>query len=390
MSWEVAKAAVDDFLSHCALSEKSAPLDEPPVTYAQVVEQYRLLARPVRRVSIGFYGGEPLLNFPVVRRCTEYVLERTGGKDIGFHISTNGYLLRGEVADFLGRNRFHVRVSLDGPPAIHDRQRRTVEGSPTWTVVMANIREFRAKYPERGASLGAILEATLDVDAALKSLATAPWMAPHQRITVAIASEPYPGYYKAAAGTGEDAGATHVFRAYMENLVKGRLNLVLDDRELWLQQSMFSRTFKSLHTDRWRCAAARRDSHPMMPNGPCIPGLQKVFVSVDGEYSICEKANCRGYELGNVRSGVDYDKAFRILDEFVHYTREQCACCWCLPICSVGCYVAVAGIRGGKAKGTKAMKEQACARCREYIHEKIVEYCSILEKNPAAFDFYEL
>ncbi len=390
MNWETAQAAIDDFFRHCKASERPPELDMPVITYDQAMERNRRLASANPRFHIGFYGGEPLLNFPLIRRCTEYIEERMGGKQVTLGVTTNGYLLQGEVADFLGAHKFIIRVSVDGPPSVHDKQRRTAAGASTWAIVMDNVRAFTAKYPDCMPSLGATLGPTVDVAETLRSLATAPWIAPCQGVRVALAEEPYPGYNQAVAGTEDFAHKEELFGRYVRNLVNGRFNLVLDDRELQLQQNMFNVVFRGLHTNRWRCAAARRGSHSLMPDGPCIPGLEKVFVSVDGHYHLCEKADGPDYEFGNVFTGLDTDKAYEILAEYVDYTREQCASCWCLPICPVGCYVSVGRMLGSKNRVTKAMKEEACGLSRENMHEKIVAYCAILEKNPEAFDFYGL
>lgn len=76
-----------------------------------------------RHVEIDFFGGEPLLNFPVVRDTVRYARGRAeaAGKQVGFTVTTNGLLLAPEVRRFLLENEVNVVLSLDGRPEVHDR-----------------------------------------------------------------------------------------------------------------------------------------------------------------------------------------------------------------------------------------------------------------------------
>lgn len=82
-----------------------------------------------RNLEVDFFGGEPLMNFDVVRKTVEYgrSLEKKHNKNIRFTITTNGLLLNQEILDFINREMNNVVVSIDGRPEIHNRMRRTVK-----------------------------------------------------------------------------------------------------------------------------------------------------------------------------------------------------------------------------------------------------------------------
>lgn len=85
--------------------------------------------------SIIFYGGEPLLEFDLLRE----LVERSAG-EVDYALVTNGTLLDDEHAEFLSEHEFNVSVSVDGPPEMHDRMRTASEGGATFEDVSEGIR----------------------------------------------------------------------------------------------------------------------------------------------------------------------------------------------------------------------------------------------------------
>jgi uncharacterized protein len=95
-------------------------------------------------ISVNFYGGEPLVNFPVLRQITLDLLRRgeTLGKSFRFAIDTNGSLLQGKTVPFLAQHFSHVGVSLDGREEIHNAQRPGKHGERTWRRIVKNLDQF--------------------------------------------------------------------------------------------------------------------------------------------------------------------------------------------------------------------------------------------------------
>lgn len=93
-----------------------------------------------------FFGGEPLLNFEVVKKTVEYANEKAKalGKKFLFTMTTNGVLLRGEIADWLNENMENVVLSLDGRKEVHDEVRKTVNGKGSFEVIIENFKNFVA------------------------------------------------------------------------------------------------------------------------------------------------------------------------------------------------------------------------------------------------------
>lgn len=98
----------------------------------------------VESICVHLYGGEPLLNFAALEalaaRAANYPPER-----FSFAITTNGVCLSDRALELLDAGAFAVVLSLDGPPEVHDRCRRTAAGEPTHTRVMACLEALRAR-----------------------------------------------------------------------------------------------------------------------------------------------------------------------------------------------------------------------------------------------------
>jgi uncharacterized protein len=103
-----------------------------------------------KNLDIGLFGGEPLLDFPIVKETIheakthpDYTKDR-----VSFSLTTNGTIFSDEIATFLRENRVRVCISCDGPADIHDRFRRTRDGLPTASLVEKTICQAIAVLPE--------------------------------------------------------------------------------------------------------------------------------------------------------------------------------------------------------------------------------------------------
>lgn len=125
MSWDVAKAAVDYLIRTSA-------------------------GRP--SLHITFFGGEPLLNYPIIQQVVRYCSEVLPlvKKTVTFELVTNGTLLTREVVDFLVANRFLLFVSIDGPRAMHNYNRPALNGEDLYDTILRNALYANEQYKAHG------------------------------------------------------------------------------------------------------------------------------------------------------------------------------------------------------------------------------------------------
>lgn len=114
------------------------------------------LQSPAKHLQFEFQGGEPLLNFDIIRFIVEYSQSQHSGKSISYSIVSNLSLINEEIADYIIRNRISVSTSLDGSVTVHDQNRPTKDGTSSHQKAEEGIRYLQGK----GVHVGAILTTT--------------------------------------------------------------------------------------------------------------------------------------------------------------------------------------------------------------------------------------
>lgn len=76
------------------------------------------------RIVVSFYGGEPLLEFDLIKKCVKYIKLQMEGRTVTFSFTTNGTLLTKEKLEFLIEHDFRITISIDGPEKIHNKHRK--------------------------------------------------------------------------------------------------------------------------------------------------------------------------------------------------------------------------------------------------------------------------
>lgn len=97
-----------------------------------------------RNLEVDFFGGEPLMNFEVVKQLVEYArsIEKQHNKNFRFTLTTNGLLIDDDVIDFANREMSNVVLSLDGRKEIHDRYRVDYAGNGSWDRIVPKFQRL--------------------------------------------------------------------------------------------------------------------------------------------------------------------------------------------------------------------------------------------------------
>lgn len=100
-------------------------------------------------LRISFFGGEPLLNFPLIKNVVEYAKKKAEmvNKTVTFDINTNATLLTDEIINYLKRENIKPIISLDGPPEIHNKQRPLKNGCESHNIIISYINRLVTECP---------------------------------------------------------------------------------------------------------------------------------------------------------------------------------------------------------------------------------------------------
>ncbi|MBR5561122.1 MAG: thioether cross-link-forming SCIFF peptide maturase [Clostridia bacterium] len=294
-----------------------------------------------RNLEVDFFGGEPLMNWDVVKRLVEYArsVEETRGKNFRFTLTTNGVLINDEVIDFANREMSNVVLSLDGRKEINDRTRVDYAGNGSYDRIVPKFQKLVAArggkdYYMRGTFTHANPDFTKDVfhmaDLGFTELSMEP--------VVCAQDDP-------AALTPEDL---EVVKQHYEILAEDMLRRQKEGKPITFYHYMLDLT-----------------------SGPCIykrisgcgSGTEYMAVTPWGDLYPCHQfVGEEAYKLGNVWDGVtnpNLREEFRACNA---YARPECADCWAKLYCSGGCaanaYHATGSIRGVYAPGCELFKKR--------------------------------
>ena len=267
-------------------------------------------------LEVDFFGGEPLMNFEVVKALVAYgrELEKIHNKTFRFTITTNGVLLDEEKMAFINQEMSNVVLSIDGRKEVNDRMRPCINGSGSYDVIlpkfrrMVELREHRQYYVR-----GTFTKYNLDFSKDVEHLNRVGF----DQISVEpVVSDPQYPY----ALTEEDLPA--IFQEY-ERLA----NRILEERRKGNWYNFFH---FMIDLDQGPCAIKRLRG--------CGSGNEYVAITPDGDIYPCHQfVGNEAWKMGNVMDG-SFNREMKNSFACTNiYTKEDCKDCWAKFYCSGGC-----------------------------------------------------
>ncbi len=266
-------------------------------------------------LELDFFGGEPLMNFGVVKQVVEYARsrEKEYNKKFRFTITTNGLLLDDEKIDFINREMSNVVLSIDGRKEVNDYFRVLPNGQGCYDIIMPKYKKLVAgrgdkEYYVRGTFTNKNLDFSKDVFALNE--------AGFDQISV----EPVVGDDDIYALTEKDLPA--VFAEY-EKLA---LQLLENEKK----GKKFNFFHFMLDLDQGPCAIKRLRG--------CGCGNDYVAITPDGDIFPCHQfVGIDEYKMGNIDEGT-FDQEMKADFARAHvYSKPECRECWAKFYCSGGC-----------------------------------------------------
>ncbi len=270
-----------------------------------------------KKLDIDFFGGEPLLNFGVLKQLVEYGYERgqKEGKELLFTVTTNAVLLNPDVEKYLRDNRICAVLSLDGVPEVHNKTRIFPNGEGSYDIVAGNISRYIQTAPDdnyyiRGTFTHNNPNFTKDAlhmaDLGAKNISLEPVVGkPDEKYALREEDLPY------------------VCEEY-ENLARALLKRALNGEPV---------NFFHFNID--------------LNGGPCLPrrlygcgaGYEYLAVAPNGDIYPCHQfVGQEDLRLGSVLGDFKTNSFVDNLSKCYVYNREECDSCWAKFYCSGGCH----------------------------------------------------
>lgn len=278
-------------------------------------------------VTIGFYGGEPLLEYELVKKCIEYCQTVFEGKILAFAITTNAFLLTPEKAKFLIDNNTTILVSLDGPQEIHNKNRKNAgDGSGTFESVMNNLKKIEEELPEyyKKITYNSVVDPANDCGKVNNFFKCDMFK---NRIIKTSSLQPTVGkraYYSEEYISSSKKDQVIALLAKVKVFNTSEISTISKN---YLERiNMFERQMRSFN----------ELPSIMGHSGPCKPGIFKLFVTTRGDLFPCErlKDNSNVMKIGSVFSTIDESKV-DFLYNVGHVCDERCATCWNIRHCKI-------------------------------------------------------
>ena len=267
-----------------------------------------------KHLEVDFFGGEPLINFGVVKEAVRYgrELEKKYGKIIRFTMTTNAYHVTDEMVEFINREMKNLVISIDGRKEIHDAERKNAAGKGSYETVLKNAKRLIAARGDKEYYIrGTYTARNLDFSEDVLSIA--------------------------------DNGFDEI-----------SLEPVVAEGELALREEHLDQIGREYDKLGKILLERRREGRPFhffhfmvdFSSGPCLnkrlrgcgAGTEYAAITPEGDIYPCHQfVGIEPFKMGNVLSG-QFDKA--VGEPFLGchvYAKPECDACFAKYFCSGGC-----------------------------------------------------
>ncbi len=325
------------------------------------------------KITLGFYGGEPLLNMDCIKEIVAYSKELASARNtFTFRMTTNALLVE-KYMDFLVENGFGLLLSLDGNKQ-NNGYRVFQNGTEAYDEIFRNVMALKAKYPD-------FFERQVNFNVVL-----------HNKNSVSEVHKYFKENFDKIPTLSEISpiGIRHDKKEEFLKMYQNSLaSLSLSKDHLTLEKEMFARlpNIKTLcgiiNGCSGHCFKDYREllystrNQKRVPTGTCLPFSKKLFLSVNGKLLPCERIGHQ-YYFGTVdeeKVHLDVEKVSRQSNNYFDKIRSKCFTCYKAEICTLCIF------------NLKVDTEQNIENCPDYMsYDRFSRYLaswySKLEKHP--------
>lgn len=336
-----------------------------------------------KKLAITFYGGEPLLNFKVMKQCIDYSLETLKVERLIFSFTTNLTLMTKEIAEYLAQiPNMSIVLSVDGPEEIHNRSRVNQNNQGSFGVVftgLKNIAEAVNKYKRTRLVFNAVLmppytrERFEKINDFFESLDFMP------EETEVRATYPAPNsipdtYYEEMNVRGESMLEETTWISWAKSKAE-------NDDFSGIKRNLYTEVLTSGLTSIHNRPLYTKPKNSIFYNGCCVPGERRLYVCTDGSYRVCERVGTAP-TIGHVDTGIDTQKVNKLyLENYESKSILDCSNCWAVNLCDI-CYAHCYDENGLNMD----VKRQLCPEIKDRSSMWLEYYHELLETQPSKIE----
>lgn len=246
-----------------------------------------------RTVSVGFYGGEPLMNFELIKQIVEYIAQQhLPTIKFVFNMTTNALLLDRYI-DYIAEYDFKLLISLDGTE-VDNCHRVTVANKNSFPTVYSNLKSVQQKYPDffkKNIAFNSVFHAGSDVERIVEFFKKEF----NKNTSLSELNN---------AGIRNDKKFSQIHKSVFNSIATSKKNAVID-RELMYKSPRISILTYFLHhltnevVKDYRTLLYGDKKYALLSSGTCIPFERKMYITVNGRILVCERID-HDYSVGNI------------------------------------------------------------------------------------------
>jgi uncharacterized protein len=280
--------------------------------------------------SISWYGGEPFLNFELIKKSADYFKSLPWDKysikvsDLRFTSNTNLSIMNDEILNFLVDNRVSLFASLDGPATEHDKCRVFENGAGTFQIAYHNllrIKKFNEAYFKENVSIFGVYTVNHDHDQCVA----------FNRQIGALLCQHFPAEYTGVFVTDPARAKAHYHNALENHLIDFKKKVLAESKNHDTKMDDFANLFPfaGLRCDH----PAGKDSLQLLMT--CPMGFDNLMVAANGRLLICHKVG-GAMPIGDCNSGLDFEKLIDINQQYNSAINNvECKSCWNVHFCGI-------------------------------------------------------
>lgn len=270
-----------------------------------------------KNLEVDFFGGEPLMNFDLVKKLVEYGREeeKKYNKHFRFTITTNGMLLDEEIENFINENMDNVVLSIDGRKEVNDEMRPTINKKGSYDVIVPKFKELIEKRGDKDYFIrGTFTNENLDFSKDLRDF--------YENGFKKTSIEPVVTDEKESYAIREE---------HLDRILDEYEKMSKDYIEIRKKDKDFSFFHFIIDLSQGPCIVKRTVG--------CGAGSEYVAITPQGEIYPCHQfVGEEEFLLGNVDDGILNTELRNTFKNSNVYTNESCPSCWARYYCSGGCH----------------------------------------------------